>query len=331
LIVAGQLGGSALAQNAQNEQQRAAIAAFSEGDRLSAAGRWAEACAQYTESQRLDPQLGALLHVADCNERIGKLATAWSAFREASALAEQRRDPRLEVARERAAALAPRVAQLQLSAAEPSAELAITLDGTAVAVGTSETSIALDAGEHTLQAQAPGMQPWTRALHVADGSVERVQVPALRPRHGFTARDSVPAGIVQPDRAAPASPGATQRTLGWIAIGTGAAAGIATAVLLALQDDKADAVRDLATKFDLMECVDCADRDEQFNEEKRPLVEDQRQLAGLGIATGVAGGVLIAVGAALLLTAPDDDEEPELTIVPAPGPRAQLMVLRGRF
>ncbi|HMI94798.1 MAG TPA: hypothetical protein VK509_25665 [Polyangiales bacterium] len=327
--VACQLAGSALAQ-VQSERQRAAISAFSEGDRLSAVGRWAEACAQYTESQRLDPQLGALLHVADCNERIGKLATAWNAFSEASALAEQRSDPRLQVARERTAALAPRVAQLRIQVAEPVTGLEVSVDGTAVALDAAETSFALDAGEHRLQASAPGAEPWTRTLRIADGTVERVQVPALRARDSFAAQDSLHTGGAQPERDPPMAPGATQRTLGWIAIGTGAAAGIATGVLLALQDDKADAVRDLANGLDTTDPAAV----EQYDDDKRPLVEDQRQLAALSIATGVAGGVLLAVGVALLVTAPDDDddnENAELTLAPALGPRAQLMVLRGRF
>jgi hypothetical protein len=333
LIALAQLAGPVLAQK-QSEPQRAAIAAFNEGDRLSAAGRWSEACAQYTESQRLDPQLGALLHVADCNERIGKLATAWNAFREASRLAEERGDERAEIARERTAALASRVAQLSIRATDPDG-LEVTLDGTAVSVGASGTSVAVDAGEHTLHAQAPGMQPWTRTLRVSDGSVESVQVPRLRAANDFGAAGATDKGMsesVATDSAA--SPGATQRTLGWIALGTGAASGIATGVLLALQNDKADAVEQLVEKYKGKGCPDCVDSLEQldeYNAMEQPLVEDQRRLSAISIATGVAGGVLVAVGITLLLTAPDDDEQPQVTLVPAIGQRAQLVVLNGRF
>jgi hypothetical protein len=334
-MIAGQLGGLARAQDGQSAEQRAAIAAFVEGDRLSAAGRWSEACARYTESQRLDPQLGALLHVADCNERLGKLATAWNAFREASVLAEQRRDPRLQLARERAAALAARVAQLHIRAAEPAAGLEIALDGTAVAVGTSGTQVGLDAGEHTLEARAFGKQPWTHTFRIADGAVESVQVPPLRAESDLGAHGAASTGDVDAARSgAPAAPGSTQRTLGWISVGTGAAAAIATGVLLALQDDKADAARDLQQEFDSMLCPGCPQNEElerEFNAEKKPLVDDQRELAALSIASGVAGGVLIAVGVALLLTAPDGDENAELSIVPAVGPRNQQLQIRGRF
>src|SRR5262245_54294463 len=44
--------------------------------------RYAEACAEFEQSQRLDPQLGTLFNLANCEVEIGKVASAWKIFRE---------------------------------------------------------------------------------------------------------------------------------------------------------------------------------------------------------------------------------------------------------
>ena len=50
-----------------------------------AQNRLAEACAKFDESQHQDPGIGTLYHYADCEDRLGKTATAWAAFREVAA------------------------------------------------------------------------------------------------------------------------------------------------------------------------------------------------------------------------------------------------------
>src|SRR5688572_15414925 len=56
---------------------------FSEGRTLVIAKRFAEACPKFEQSQRLEPRLGTQLNVAFCQERLGKIATAWLGFQEA--------------------------------------------------------------------------------------------------------------------------------------------------------------------------------------------------------------------------------------------------------
>src|SRR6266498_2939701 len=81
-------------------------------------GKFAEACPKLGESQRLDPGVGTQFHLADCYERIGQTASAWAGFLEAAsgakALGQTERE---KVARERAAALAPRLSKLTIVAA----------------------------------------------------------------------------------------------------------------------------------------------------------------------------------------------------------------------
>src|SRR5277367_6013343 len=63
----------------------AAQALFDEGNSLMSHNKFAEACAKFEESQRQDPGIGTLYHYADCEDRLGKSATAWAAFREVAA------------------------------------------------------------------------------------------------------------------------------------------------------------------------------------------------------------------------------------------------------
>ena len=50
---------------------------FREGRALMKKGDFAPACAKLAESQRLDPAVGTLMNLAECEERIGRTASAW--------------------------------------------------------------------------------------------------------------------------------------------------------------------------------------------------------------------------------------------------------------
>src|SRR5829696_5855787 len=94
----------ALAQTAADEPTAEAL--FTEGRRLLAERRYAEACAKLAESQRLDPAIGTLLNLADCHEKNGQTASAWARFREAAEAARRAGDAtREKVAARRASAL----------------------------------------------------------------------------------------------------------------------------------------------------------------------------------------------------------------------------------
>ena len=100
---------------AQDATSRAtAVQLFDEGDRLMAAGKFAQACPKYAASNKLDPQLGALLHLADCYAKNGQVASAWTSFRDAAEIAQQRDDGRAAFATEQANLLEPRLSRLTL-------------------------------------------------------------------------------------------------------------------------------------------------------------------------------------------------------------------------
>jgi len=99
-----------LARADETSDKAAAEALYQLAQQLMSAGDYANACPKLDASNALDPGVGTLLLLGDCQEKLGKLASAWAAFREAAQLAGTRNDAeRARVAEIRAAALKPRL------------------------------------------------------------------------------------------------------------------------------------------------------------------------------------------------------------------------------
>ncbi len=159
----------------------AAVLAYDEAEALMAQGRVRDACPRYAESHRLDPQLGTLLHLAECLERNGQSASAWSRFREAAELAEKRGDPRQELATQRATALVPRLSKIRINVA-PGSEPTVDRDSVVIGKPLWGTALPTDPGLHRVTAMAPGHKPWSVIVEVkADASTTTVEVPPLQP------------------------------------------------------------------------------------------------------------------------------------------------------
>src|SRR5689334_8638295 len=123
---------AAPAAHAQSAGDKAtAEALFSDGRRLMAQSNYREACPKFEASLKLDPGVGAMLNLADCYEKNGQTASAWAEFREASSAARAAGSKdREDLARQRAAALEPKLARLTIVITKPPAR--VTRDGAAV-------------------------------------------------------------------------------------------------------------------------------------------------------------------------------------------------------
>ncbi|HEY5376279.1 MAG TPA: hypothetical protein VIK01_21510 [Polyangiaceae bacterium] len=170
--------------HAQSSDSAVAQALFDHAKQLMAAGHVAEACPKLEESERLDPRSGTLINLASCYEQTARLASAWSTYIEAATSAKALGNSAREaVARQRAAALAPRLAKLLITVApalKSVAGLEITRDG--VVVREPEWGLALpaDAGPHEVTAKAPGHASFdTKVKVTAEGSTTNVSVPEL--------------------------------------------------------------------------------------------------------------------------------------------------------
>jgi hypothetical protein len=174
----------ALSANGQG-QAAAAESLFEEGRALLAQHRYSEACAKLAESEILDPAVGTLLNLGDCYEKMGKTASAWATFKEATAKAlEGKQAAREKIAAARAAAIEPNIPRLSISVPRPTAELEVRRDGLVIGqaewAGPSPAAVPMDPGEHEIVVIAPGKKPWSTKVTLApDGKTTSIEAPEL--------------------------------------------------------------------------------------------------------------------------------------------------------
>ena len=211
----------ALALPAAAEEDRAGAAAlFAEAGKLIDAGQTAAACSKYEESLRLYDGLNTRYFLADCDERLGKMASAWGLFLEVAMKARAQGDEAKETkANERAAAVKGRVSHVMvvIEGARP-AGFEVRRDG--VALGRAEWGLALpvDPGEHVFEASAPAKKGWRARVTVeAPERIPTVVVPMLEDAPGAVATTSSPEASGETAAEAPRS-GTGQRIAG-VAIG----------------------------------------------------------------------------------------------------------------
>jgi hypothetical protein len=189
---------------------------------LSASTQLDVACAKLAESQRLDPAPGTLLNLGECEERRGRLASAYGAFLAAKVQAEREGDRkgRIIEAERRAKLLEPLLPMLAIAVAPASMApgLSVKRDGHEVGKELWGTGIPVDPGEHRVEASAPGREAWSAAVQVEGrpGTIA-VNVPPL-------ALAPVPADASSTGGVEPRGAGwSAQRTAGVFVGGVGAA------------------------------------------------------------------------------------------------------------
>jgi hypothetical protein len=200
-----------LAQAEPTASQKAlANQLFDDAQALMAAGKLADACPKYAESHRLDPQLGALLHLGECYERKGTIASAWSTFKDALEIAAARKDVREAVARAEVAKLAAIVPKMVVvvDVGAP-ADLEVRSDGNLIGRLLWNTALPIDAGRHRITAKGSGIEPWSLTVDVpASGPAVRVEVPR-REAAAAAAPERATAADVTPSRS-------RQKTVGFV-------------------------------------------------------------------------------------------------------------------
>jgi hypothetical protein len=169
----------ALAQPTQDD--KAAAEALYEAGKTLLRTDVSAACDKFAASQELDPGVGTLLYLGACYERLGRVASAWAAFREAASYAHRSgQADRERTATERAARVEPRVPKLVIEVGTESvAGLEVRRDQKTVASAMLGVPIPLDPGSHTITADAPGKATWSATIDLVEGENKTVQIPQL--------------------------------------------------------------------------------------------------------------------------------------------------------
>jgi hypothetical protein len=215
----------------------AADALFRQGRAAIKAGNIKEGCTSIAESYRLDPAPGTLLNVADCAERLRKLATARQHYLDLMEMLPAA-DPRHTLAQRKIKELEPRIPRLLLRLTDGSPE-AVQVFRDGVPMGTAALGVFLpvDPGKHLIEVRASGHEVARSEVLLAEGEQREVSVQ-VGPRSAVpTASSAIPSALPPPLSApSPASeapfawpaqtPGPVEhgggaRTAGWILTGVG--------------------------------------------------------------------------------------------------------------
>jgi tetratricopeptide (TPR) repeat protein len=178
VTVAGLVGqlAPARAQSAEAE------VLFRDGRNLIKGGKLAAGCDKLDASARLESSVGTLLNLGDCREKLGRLASAWAAFRKAEALAKHSGadDKRLAEASRRAGQLEPRLSNLVIEVSARIEGLVVRREGEVVDPALWGTALPVDPGSYTIVAEAPGHLPWRTVVPIrGDASRQVVVIPDL--------------------------------------------------------------------------------------------------------------------------------------------------------
>jgi hypothetical protein len=312
------------AASAGAEDTVAAQALFDQAKKAMAAHQYEEACPKLEESYRLDPGLGTLLNLGDCYEHQGRLATAWGKFTELEARARAAgQESRSRIGKQRAAALAPKLSNLVVNVTAPdTAGLEVRRDG--VAIGRAEwgTPIPADAGEHTIEATAPDHESWSAKVTVPpDAKTAAVAVPMLEALPADAAQ-TMPVATVQPTGPAhpatlPATPPESkshglggQRAWALVAGGLGlVGVGVGTYFGLASMSKHDDATKVCPTST-------CTGPNAHNGSQ---LWSDAVKDGNVATIAFIVGGVGLATGVTLWLTAPASRDARSVGLVVGPG------------
>jgi hypothetical protein len=300
------LSGPASAQPSSADRV-AAESLFNEARALAAQKKYDEACPKFAASQKLDPAVGTLINLGECYQRKGLLASAWLQYKEAVSLAVSRSDEkRAQSAREKAAALEPKLGKLRIHAAPG---VIVERDGTRIDVAMLDTEVPVDAGAHVVDASKEGKKPWHVSVDVKDGETSRVDVPELEdaPVVAKPGAEAPVAAVLPPE-----TNGNGQRIAGLVVGGVGIVGlGLGTVFALSAQSKWSSVTDKCPDKV----CPDAATRDSVAQSR-----DDASKAATLGTVGFIAGGALVATGAVLFFMAPKSaSKERALRVTPLVG------------
>jgi hypothetical protein len=323
------------------QDQAVAQSLYDDARKLTAGGKYADACPKFEESQRLDPTPVTSFWLADCYEHVGRTASAWAAFLDVAAAAKRSGGPKAEererVARDRAKALEPKLSQLVIDvpAGVRVPGLLVKRDGEVVREGQWGARIAVDPGNHSIEASAPGKQAWTKTQDVEGaGQTTTVHIEALADAAAASAAAAAPATTststsppttmpppgdqnTPPDSTTQASP---LKVVGLATAGLGVV-GIAIGSVFGLQaiSKNSDANKG--------HCGAAFGGTNQCDATGVSLRKDAVSAGNISTVAFIAGGVLAAGGAALFFLAPSHSVQ----VAPAVGAAGGGVLVQGTF
>ncbi|MDQ3298351.1 MAG: hypothetical protein M3619_17325 [Myxococcota bacterium] len=310
-----------------------ADAAFKRGRELLKAGKYADACIEFEHSNKLDPQLGTEFNIAQCSEKVGKLARALELYR--NLLARDANPQRKVVVAEAIPNLEARVPKLIVRIATPPTGLSgllVTLQPVQGVVPPREIEvnkpIEMDLGEYTLVAKGGGIKDWTATAKIdTEGKTTTLEIPvASIPAKPLVGGGTTPIAGPSPDGGPvdtdepDAAPKSRRKTYAVVAMGVGGAALIGGVVFGSMAQSKWNEAKDVCGG------TTCASMDDLARASE--LGDAASDKASISTLLVIAGGLAAAGGVVLWVTAPS---EHEVRMTATPAPNGGAFVVSGRF
>jgi serine/threonine-protein kinase len=311
-----------LTPQARAEGASAANALFDEGRRLMEAGKYAQACPKFVDSQKLDPGVGTMLNLAVCYEKNGQTASAWSEYRDAAAAARDKGQlEREQIARAGAARLEPQLFKVVIgvSPQSNSDDITLELDGTPTPKGLWGLPTPVDPGKHRVEAKAPTKKPWSTSFEVTGPSTPAVTVPVLEAAPVSVGADLGSSSASDAAVANPLRDGKGQRTAALVVGGVGVV-GVAVGAIFGLM---AKPTYNKSAPF--CNGNNCTDQGLEY----RNSAFAKADIATVGFAIGAAG---LVGGAVLWFTAPKKTESgATLSIAPVVARTSSGIIVQAGF
>jgi hypothetical protein len=311
--------------------QAGATALFYEARNLMQKGNYKDACPKLEESLRLDYGIGTEFNLADCYEKLGKTASAWSGFLNVASQAKtQNQAQREKVARDRAKALEPKLPKMIIEVPAPPPGIEVKRDGVLVGNAAWGTAVPVDPGSHKVVVTAPNKQPWETSVTATEANTTRVTVPRELPNAPVAAA-VVPPAAAKPTTAPVATPPVqtttqtqttvtepppartasdfpepvversnTQRTLGWVASGVG---------LVGLGVGAGFGLNSMAKRRESNDHCE----GNLCNQTGVDLRDDAIRSGNVATVATIGGGVALVGGILLLVTAPSSERRQTAT------------------
>jgi hypothetical protein len=346
VVAAGLTGGAARADDGNKAK---AIALFDEGQREMKARDYAKACKAFEASNRLLPDSGTRGSLARCYTKLGKLAAAWTLWRE---LADTAPTAKLRAdAAAQAKKLDARLAKYTIKVASPPDGLAVTVAGQPVDLSI-DVPVPIDSGTYPVEATAPGRIAWKGELTAAEGKTVEVEVPALAPvapakpekpekpakpektakpeKPEKTAKPEKPEKVAKPEKAAKPEPHASgghpgrgRRIAGLTLVSLGAVGLVVGGGFGALARSRNEDANDICGGS-VNTC------DPARTTEAQAKVQEARDAARISTISFVASGAAVAAGLILYVTAPKGERR-AVSIAPLVDATTAGLALSGGF
>jgi hypothetical protein len=200
--------------HAATAAQIAAEAFFREGVSLMQSGQCGPALEKFEESKKLEPASGTLLDIAYCQVRLGRVASAWSTYREVIPLAREQHKPQHEqLAREQADKLEPQLPRLTLVATGTDKPTQVTLDGEALPDPLWSAPFPVDPGAHQLSMRLADGRTWEKTITLGLTERASIEVPSVAAPAPIEARVNPDPGVAVSGGTTPPLPEVTSAPL----------------------------------------------------------------------------------------------------------------------